>query len=155
MTQLLKPGRKGESLPAGQDVFRFVQVSKAYRETGRVNPAAFALTDDDETSELKSLSVWVARLTEPQQALQFLEQDDQREYFGAFLNVDEIRALRPEPNSMDVPDLDVVWDSLMMEENGMILPDTRDQGPKVTRAKQDFSGRLLLNNDSTRVYVLS
>jgi len=48
------------------------------------NPAAFALTDDD-----------------------------------------EIRALRPEPNSMDVPDLDVVWDSLMMEENGMILPDTR------------------------------
>jgi hypothetical protein len=91
---------------------------------GKISPRDFELSSEDEASELKSLSVWAERLTSPEQARAFFPQEKQSSYtHTTLLNVQAVRLTRPDPDSPDVPYLNVVWDP-RFDENGNI-----DQSP--------------------------
>jgi hypothetical protein len=121
----LRPGQDGEPLPAGEWVLRLAPISKDFLETGRPSPKAFELSTEDRKGTPPRLSVWAERLTTPRQA--WVLSGGRPEYQLALrLNVDVIRALRPEPDSPEVPSLDVQWERLMVtNENGRWVPDTR------------------------------
>lgn len=125
MIAQVRPGGKGEPLPPGEVVLRFAKESKDFRERGKVNPAAFELSNLDKQSDLKALSVWAESLTTVDQALNFMTDNKDSYRLVVRLNVDQIRALRPEPDCADVPYLDVVWDPLLIDQNGSSIPDTR------------------------------
>ncbi len=109
MPQPLQPGPPGEPLPDGEDVLRLLRASK----DGRASELAFTLSPADEASVLVSLSVFARRLTRTSEALALMEPEKQAAYRRcALLGVEAIRALRPSPDSPDVPALDVVWDPL-------------------------------------------
>lgn len=125
MSRPPEPGRTWDPLPPGETVFRLVRESKDYRETRKVSPESFTLSQADKVAELKVLSVWVDHLTTPQQAREFMESDKQSYRLVARFNVDQVRVLRPSPDSPRVPYLDVVWDRLMIDQDGEKVPDTR------------------------------
>lgn len=112
MNERLQPGNRGEPLPAGETVLRFLKASLH----GRVTDAAFELTTLDKTSPLQSLSVWAARLTSPEQAREFLGDQKDASLFYCLLGVEEIRSLRLSPESPVTP-LDVVWDPLFLSNS--------------------------------------
>lgn len=119
MEHPLQPGVRGERLPDGENVLRFIRGSK----DNRASEVAFILSAKDEAAELKSLSVWAEHITTPEQALAFMEANREAYPLYAVLSVAAIRQLRPEPDSPAVPHLDVVWDPLTDEVTG--LPDAR------------------------------
>ena len=109
MQKTLPPGLRGEPLPDGEDVLRLLRTSK----DGRASELAFTLSPADEASALVSLSVFAHRLTTPHVTLSLMEPEKRGAYGRcALLSVEAIRALRPSPDSPNVPTLDVVWDSL-------------------------------------------
>lgn len=111
--------RRGDPLESGERVFRLVKLSN----DGKVPPTEFELSPSDRASELGALSVFSQRLTTPSQAVNFMPEPKQSEYrHYAVLLVDDVRTIRPDPDTDEVGDLDVQWDPL--EENGD--PDTRD-----------------------------
>ena len=118
----LRPGRRGEPLPGEEIVFRLAKASK----DGKTSEAAFTLSTTDVQSDLQSLSVWAVRLTTPEEAREFLEEKQDEYRLTLKLQVDRIRALRPEPDLAAVRSLDVVWDPLRVrQEHGTPIPDTR------------------------------
>lgn len=125
MMDPVRPGQDGEPLPAGEWVLRLAVISKDFLETGRASPKAFELSTEDKQGTPPRLSVWAERLTTPRQAWALV--GERPEYQLALrLNVDAIRALRPEPDSPDVPSLDVQWERLMMADgNDQWVPDPR------------------------------
>src|SRR5687767_2182182 len=125
MTEALEPGKTGELLPAGEIVLRLAKKSSDYELTGKASPVAFELSTVDEQSELKALSVWAERLTNAEQALELMGVDISSYPLVIYLNVDQVRELRPSPDSPMVPYLDVVWDRLMIEQGSIRIPDTR------------------------------
>lgn len=125
MTEPLTPGQTGEPLPSGEIVFRLAKHSKDSLETGKVSAAQFILSESDETSYLKSLSVWAKELTTPQQAQAFMTSNREAYVLAAYLDVDTVRAIRPSPDSPDVANLDVVWDRLMVDVDGLFVTDPR------------------------------
>jgi hypothetical protein len=108
-----EPGQDsyGEPLPAGEIVIRLGVPSMDFAERRKASPNWFELSTEDKKQKPPRLSVFCERLTTPQQAWEL--QGSREEYAAmARLNVDTIRAIRPDPNSVDVPSLDVVWDGL-------------------------------------------
>jgi hypothetical protein len=121
----LRPGQDGEPLPAGEWVLRLAVLTQDIRETGRPSPKAFELSSEDRQGTPPRLSVWAERLTTPHQAWLLMGARPQCRLVLR-LGVDTIRSLRPEPDSPDVPALDVPWERLMIrDENGRLVPDTR------------------------------
>jgi hypothetical protein len=126
MDHQLRPGQKGEPLPEGEVVFRLGKTPKDFSiGSSRINPEAFELSSKDEKADIPSLTVWAERLTTREQALDFIESKREAVRCIIFLGVDQIRSLRPEPDSPDVLSLNVVWVPLVTEENGVIVPDRR------------------------------
>jgi hypothetical protein len=117
----LQPDQTGVSLPAGEWVLRIASVPKDFQETGQINPEVFALSTEDRREHPPRLSVWAEKLTSPEQA--WLLMGGRPNYRLALrLNVDAIRALQPNPELPEVPDLDVQWHALLDEDGS---PDTR------------------------------
>lgn len=125
MDNQLRPGPKGDPLPAGEVVFRLATVPKDGFITGQANPEHFVLSTEDKNSIPPSLSVWAERLTRPEQAREFIGLKRDIARLVLYLNVDEIRSLRPKPDSPDAPYLDVVWEPLTITQDGMCIPDPR------------------------------
>lgn len=118
----LRAGQKKERLPDGESVLRLL---KKTTKDGKVSPDEFELSTLDKQSELQSLSVWAERLTSPEQAREFMgEKKDAYSLFCSFM-VDQIRALRPDPDNKDVGSLDVVWDPLVVMQGETGAPDPR------------------------------
>jgi hypothetical protein len=121
----LRPGQDGEPLPAGEWVLRFAALTKDVLETGKPSPRAFELSSEDRQSAPPRLSVWAERLTTARQAWMLMGAKPEYQLILR-LNVDVIRALRPEPDAPAVPGLDVQWDRLIVQdEAGRRVPDTR------------------------------
>ena len=119
---LLRAGQKKERLPDGENVIRLI---KKTTNDGKISPDEFELSTEDKKSELKSLSVWADKLTTPEQAREFMGKKKESYSLFCVLNVDEVRALRPDPDNVDVSSLDVVWDPLtLLQEDGTELPDS-------------------------------
>ena len=117
----LQPWQTGESLPPGEWVLRLAIASKDFLETGQVSPEVFAFSTEDRADDPPRLSVWAEELTRPEQAWRLM--GGKPNYRLALrLNVDAIRALRPNPDSPEVPNLDVQWHTLLQEDGS---PDTR------------------------------
>jgi hypothetical protein len=91
----------------------------------KVDPKAFELSTEDRNDPVPRLSVWAERLTTPRQAWELM---GRKEWYRLVLriNVDDIRSLRPEPDSPAVPSLDVQWHPLMIgNEQEATVPDAR------------------------------
>jgi hypothetical protein len=117
----LQPGQMGEPLPPGEWVLRLAVASKDFLESGQISPEAFALSTEDRREDPPRLSVWAEKLTRPEQAWHLMgEKPSYRLVLR--LNVDAVRALRPNPDSPDVPDLEVQWHTLLTEDGS---PDAR------------------------------
>lgn len=111
-----------QNLANDEVVFRLAKASK----DGKISEAAFILSSKDEKEEQPSLSVWAARLTSPAEAQEFIENRKEDYTLYGFLKVNEVRALRPDPDSPDVPALNVIWHQLFFENgNAKTTPDTR------------------------------
>jgi hypothetical protein len=111
----LQPGPAGEPLPPGEWVLRLAVASKDFLETGQVSPEVFALSTEDRRDGPPRLSVWAERLTRPEQAWSLM--GEKPHYRLALrLSVDAIRALRPNPDSLEVSCLDVKWHPLLAED---------------------------------------
>lgn len=108
----------GEPLPDGETVLRMA-IAPPLDGWGESFAFAFAPSSQDEASPLQSVSVFVERLTMPEQAAMFVAP---RYTLALRLSVDAIRALRPEPDVPEVPSLDVVWEVLTNADGS---PDTR------------------------------
>jgi hypothetical protein len=116
-----QPGQAGESLPADEWVLRLVVPSKDFLETGQVSPEAFALSSEDRRDNPPRLSVWAERLTHAEEAWQLMGGKPAYRLVVR-MNVDVIRALRPNPELPELPDLDVQWHPLVSEAG---TPDMR------------------------------
>jgi hypothetical protein len=104
----LEPGQTGEPLPPDGWVLRLSVASKDFLETGQISPEAFALSTEDRRDDPPRLSVWAERLTRPEQAWHLMGEKPSYRLIVR-LNVDAIRTLRPNPDTSDVPNLDVQW----------------------------------------------
>lgn len=125
MREPVRSSPDGQPLPGGEWVLRLALLSKDVRDTGRPNPNAFELSSEDRQSTPPRLSVWVERLTTPHQTWVLLGARPEYQLVLQ-LNVDAVRSLRPEPDSAEVPGLDVLWDRLMgLDEAGNRVPDPR------------------------------
>jgi len=120
MTNPLRAGEKGQPLPDGELVLRLI--TKTTSE-GKVSPEEFELSTEDKRYDPPLLSVWAERLTTLEQAHGFLTNKEACKFFSA-LSVDDIRALRPEPDLADVRSLDVVWDPRTIIQDEKDLLDT-------------------------------
>lgn len=108
MTIPTDAGAKGRPLPDGAVVIRLAKPTFG----GKVDQSAFTPSTKDKEADLKSVSVWNEALTTEEQAREFMG-DNKHEYsLAPRLPAARIRALRPDPDSPDVPPLDVVWDPL-------------------------------------------
>src|SRR5688500_9951925 len=117
----LQTGQAGEPLPPGEWVLRLAVASKDFLETGQVSPEVFALSTEDRRDDPPRLSVWAERLTRPEQPWRLM--GEKPHYRLALrLGVDAIRALRPNPDSPEAPNLDVQWHPLLTDDG---TPDPR------------------------------
>jgi hypothetical protein len=117
----LQPGQAGEPLPPDEWVLRLAIVSKDFLESGQVSPEVFAFSTEDRRDDPPRLSVWAERLTRPEQAWHLM--GEKPHYRLALrLNVSAIQVLRPNPDAPDVPNLDVHWHPLLVEDGS---PDPR------------------------------
>jgi hypothetical protein len=119
MTNPLRAGEKGQLLPDEELVLRLI--TKTTSE-GKVSPTEFELSTEDKRFDPPLLSVWARQLTTPEQALGFLTNRDACQFFSV-LPVDDIRALRPEPDLSEVKSLDVVWDPRTIIRDGTEILD--------------------------------
>ena len=123
--EALRPGLKGEALPSGEIVLRLAHAPKDFAQTGKASAVSFDLSSKDKEAVLPSLSVFAERLTTPEQAMTLLDQPEAYDLVLR-LNVDAVRALRPVPDTPEVPSLDVWWDPLtLMDAGGVVVPDDR------------------------------
>ena len=119
-----RPGADGEPLPDGAWVFRLSAVPKDFHETGKINEAAFDLSDADKRAAVPRLSVWTEDLTSPEQARGMLTNPARYELVLR-LGVDEVRSLRPAPDAPQTPTLDVQWERrVTIDADGQAVPDT-------------------------------
>ena len=121
----LRPGTKGEALPLGEVILRLARAPKDFAKTGKASAASFDLSSRDKEAAIPSLSVFAERLTTPEQALALLDHPGGYDLVLR-LNVDAVRALRPVPDTPEVPSLDVWWDPLtLVDAGGVMVPDPR------------------------------
>ena len=102
-----RPGPDGEPLPAGVRIIRLAVPPKDFHETGRVSPLTFKLSSKEENESPPRLSVFAEDLTTPPQAAAILGKPAYT--LVAHLQVDQVRAVRPNPDPPGTPALDVVW----------------------------------------------
>jgi hypothetical protein len=110
------PGADGEPVPRGVRVLRLALWSKDFEERRKVSPIAFKLSSLEERQQPPRLSVFVEDLTTPKQASEILRRPQYT--LVAFLKVDEVRAVRPDPDPPGTPGLDVQWDRLNDDRPG-------------------------------------
>ncbi len=105
----LRRGEDGKPVPEGETVLRMGIPSMDFADRHKASPNWFELSTEDERRDQPRLSVFCEKLTTPEEAWRLL---GSREEYSAVarLNVDEIRMIRPDPESQEVPNLDVVWD---------------------------------------------
>jgi hypothetical protein len=140
----LQPGNDGEPLPDGEWVSRVCK-KKFLSMNGEISELLFKPTSDDKTDPRHRLSVWVEKLTTEEHAYS-LSNTTSKDAILARLNVDDIRCLRPQPDSMDVPHLQAEWHPLTLPDgNGGTIPDPR-QGALGHSGIRD----LLLGNKTQR-----
>lgn len=121
----LQPGPYGEPLPPGEWVLRLAVRPMDFEETGRASAVMFELSSADRESPHPRLSVWAERLTTPEQAWRLMDAKPTCQLVLR-LNTDDIRRLRPEPDSPEVPHLDVVWEPLFAAgQHGSRIPEPR------------------------------
>jgi hypothetical protein len=68
MSNILNQETTGTSLPSGIVVLRLLRTSK----DGKALETHFALSEEDKTATLPTLSVWIETLTTPEQARELL-----------------------------------------------------------------------------------
>lgn len=116
---MLIPGNDGEPLPSSTVVLRLVKEAALAKDQGtapRVNPMAFELSSTERSTN-RRLSVYAADLTSPEQAWALT--GCKPDYcLVARLNVNEVRAMRPEPEHAGYPGLDVVWEPSTLSDPG-------------------------------------
>lgn len=98
------PGPEGTPLPRGAEIFRLFRATN----DGQCPPEAFHLSSEDKTQAVPRLSVWETTNTTCAEADGLTSQ---RYGMAAFLLVDEVRQLRPEPDHPGVLNLDVEWEA--------------------------------------------
>ena len=102
-------GKDGQAVPDGETVLRLGVPSMDFAEHGRASPNWFELSTEDKQRIPPRFSVFCENMTTARQAWEL--QGSRAAYSAvARLKVEVIRAIRPEPDSADVPSLDVVWD---------------------------------------------
>src|SRR5437879_331674 len=105
----LRRGSDGEPIPSGEVVLRMGIPSMDFALRRKASPNWFELSTEDKKMDVPRLSVFCEKLTSPRQAWQLL--GSREEYTAVVrLDVDDVREIRPEPDSSEVPSLDVVWD---------------------------------------------
>jgi hypothetical protein len=92
-------------------------------EAGEIDESAFFVLGPDRKSDLQALSVWAVRLTSIEQVRQIRGLRDEDIQIVFYLNVGDIRALKPAPDSPEREYLNVVWDLLKDIHTGQ--PDLR------------------------------
>lgn len=108
---MIRPGGEGESLPSGATVFRLFRATN----DGKFPPEAFHLSSDDKAQPIPRLSVWERTNTSLAQADVLT---GGKNALAGFLPVDRVRELRPEPDHVDVKNLDVQWEKALVSEPG-------------------------------------
>jgi hypothetical protein len=101
------PGADGDRVPDGEAVFKLVLPSSAAPESSQAEAGMFALSTRERDGSGR-LSVCVSRLTTPEQAWAFLDNNPKYTYMVC-LNVDKIRSIRFPGKLNEVAPLDVVW----------------------------------------------
>jgi hypothetical protein len=110
-TMIEAPGPDGTPIPVGSQIIRLAALQpKDYHETGRISPLVFKLSSTELSGKPARLSVFVDGLTTPAQAAAILGRPNYSLviHFG----VDQVRGLRPSPDTPLVPGLDVLWDHI-------------------------------------------
>ena len=120
----LRPGNDGEPLPDGEWVSRTWK-RKFISKDGAIGELLFMPTTEDKKDPRHRLSVWVERLTTEENAF-LLSNTTSAEAILVRLNVDDVRGIRPQPDSIDVPHLQAEWHPLIHPDGkGGSIPDTR------------------------------
>lgn len=122
MSERLTRGEHGEPLPSGATVFRLAKVSSDGQEALKASPAMFTLSTRDRETPLQGLSVWVNSLTTADQARSLMQGTGSAYRLVLHLNVDDVRAIRPDPSAPEALYLDVVWDHLVIDRDGESVP---------------------------------
>ncbi|MBI3947759.1 MAG: hypothetical protein HY321_17700 [Armatimonadetes bacterium] len=95
----LRPGRDGEPLPAGVEVFRLalglMVESKDFQQTGRVPRTVFDLSSGDKASSTPRLSVYASDLTRIAEAWAFLDLSAKYGY-SVHISTDQVRTVGAE-----------------------------------------------------------
>ena len=112
-------GNTGELLLPETTVFRVVKLSL----DGQVQADQFDLSTLDRNSTPPSLSVWSEELTTLVQARRFLNNPEKTH--AALLRVEDVKGIRPSPDNVEIPSLNVVWEVLWSDEKAHI----RDSRP--------------------------
>ena len=142
------PGKDGEPVPAGTQVFRIgksIQPSAEAKRTGRVSPEMFELSSDDKNSKGQRLSIWVEELTIADQAWDFMGGKPECDLV-ACLCVDGIQSI---PTQEDFEQPRVEWEmALAIDAEGGVIPNGRPgaQGHcGITGLNQGGNGRVHKN----------
>jgi hypothetical protein len=120
----LQPGADGDPLPPDEWVSR---VCKKHNLTkaGEIHELLFRPSSKDREDSKNRLTVWVRSLT-PDEYAYALSFADPASSIIAPLNVDEVRKLRPDPDTSDIPQLEVEWHPLSEDDGeGNKIPDRR------------------------------
>ena len=120
----LQPGADGEPLPSGEWVSRVCKKKNASKSGDIIHEGQFGPTDKEKKEDPKHrISVWAEKLTTEEQAFGFTGTDSENAVL-ARLNVDDVRNLRPEPDSEDIPHLQVEWHyRIVTDEAGSRIQD--------------------------------
>ncbi len=100
-------GADGEPLPDGEWVRRAFK-KKHLTMTGQISELQFKPSSDDEKDPKHRLTVWVERLTADEH-IYSLSNNSPADSVIARLDSDDVRELRPDPDTADVPSLEVEW----------------------------------------------
>lgn len=97
------------------------RLNKDYEETGKLAPKLFELSSGDKTGKRPHLSVYVERVTPHVTACNLLTKIPERAVI-ARLCVEDVQALRPEPELDTVESLQVTWEPAVLADG---TPDVR------------------------------
>ncbi len=119
-----EPGADGTPLDGDEWVRRVCKEKNKSKFGEIIHEGSFVpTTKEKEEDPLHRISVWAERLTTAEQAYGFTEANAAVDVIVR-LNVDEVRRLRPEPDSEGFPHLQVEWHHrFVVDEDGSRAPD--------------------------------
>ena len=104
---VIQQGADGEPLPQGEWVRKAFKTKLLTRE-GKISELQFKPSSEDEQDPRHRLTVWAERLTADEHIYALSNNTPSESILARFL-VDDVRNLRPDPDTPDVPSLEVEW----------------------------------------------